>query len=513
MANQNKRTKRNLVHYAITAILVFILLSSALSFWNRHVTYDTRSIIDNAAQCKALTSSIQDQLLDKVELSVTAYMATGDPQKAAPLKTMAIKKDSIFDQLTTLLTSQHFDASDLIKIKTAVNDYIRQATAIVGLVTNHDSVAVKAGIASFQFSAQSLYETFSARMNKFENELEAHAHSDYEWSITDNAIIQIILIILSVPILIITSRRLKNEEKKNEELIKSLDESNREYFFHEIHSEEINAQSVIQKLIGNFKKAVQFVDEVSAGNYRNTKVLIPESSQHLNQKTLMGALVNMSAKLQAAEAEDQKRQWSANGLNQFYEVLRNNQGDFATLIDKSVSFLTKYLSSLQGALFIVERKEDQVYLELRGCYAYDRKKWIEKRIAVGEGMVGQVFLEKATVMLTELPPGYTSISSGLGEATPSCLLLVPFQFNEKIEAIFELSGFVKFEKHHIEFMEKAGELLASTLQYVRNNEEMQALLQQSKEQAESLRAQEEELRQNMEELEATNESIRRKEIF
>jgi hypothetical protein len=114
-------------------------------------------------------------------------------------------------------------------------------------------------------------------------------------------------------------------------------------------------------------------------------------------------------------------------------------------------------------------------------------------------------------MCAEIPNGYTSITSGLGDSTPSCLLIVPFPYNEEVEAIFEVAGFKKYGGHHIEFLKKAGEFLAAALQAAKNNNEMQELLRQSREQAEVLKAQEEEMRQNMEEPEATQEASRRGE--
>jgi hypothetical protein len=502
--------KKNLVHYSIRAILWFILLSSALSFWNRHVTYDTRAMIDEAEECKALAKSIQYQL-DQIDGSVMGFVVTKDPLRSKHLEKVKAKKDSIFHRLKEHLDNQGFDASDLSTVGSAMDRFIGDGLAIISASNSNDTLSLRTRIAAFRFTAQSAYLDFLNRLTQFEDELEQHARSDYEWSITDNAIIQIILILLSVPILIITSRTLKREVRKNEELIEALNESNRNYFYNDGKSEEISAQTVIEKLIANFKMSFQFVEDVSAGKYDKAGTLLDDSTRPLNERTLMGALVKMSGRIQAGELEDKKRQWSAAGLNQLNELVRKHQGNLTTLTDQSVSFLTKYLGALQGALFVVEHEGEKVFLELKGCYAYDRKKWVTKRVEVGDGLIGQVFLEGSANMLTELPQGYTSITSGLGDATPDCLVIVPFKFNDKIEAVFELSGFSKFGKYQIDFLEKAGELVASTLQSVRNQAEMQSLLNQAKEQAESLRAQEEELRQNMEELEATTESIRRRE--
>jgi hypothetical protein len=85
------------------------------------------------------------------------------------------------------------------------------------------------------------------------------------------------------------------------------------------------------------------------------------------------------------------------------------------------------------------------------------------------------------------------------------------KYNERVEAVLELASFVKFEPHEVEFLEKAGEVIASSIYATKTNERTTKLLKETQEQAEVLKAQEEELRQNMEEMQATQEDMRRRE--
>jgi putative methionine-R-sulfoxide reductase with GAF domain len=91
------------------------------------------------------------------------------------------------------------------------------------------------------------------------------------------------------------------------------------------------------------------------------------------------------------------------------------------------------------------------------------------------------------------------------------VIIVPMKYNERVEAVLELASFTKFETHEVEFLEKAGEVIASSIYATKTNERTSKLLQETQEQAEALRSQEEELRQNMEELQATQEDMRRRE--
>jgi PAS domain S-box-containing protein len=180
------------------------------------------------------------------------------------------------------------------------------------------------------------------------------------------------------------------------------------------------------------------------------------------------------------------------------------------LAGKIISHLVKYLEANQGGLFVVHGQKGQEEIELTACYAYGRKKYLHKTLAVGEGLVGQAVQEADTVYLTDVPDGYFNITSGLGEATPRAILIVPLKLNGQVYGVVELASFRPFEPYHIAFVEKLAESLASTISSVRINEQTQRLLEESQQQAEMLRAQEEEMRQNLEEIAATQEEMQRK---
>ena len=200
------------------------------------------------------------------------------------------------------------------------------------------------------------------------------------------------------------------------------------------------------------------------------------------------------------------------GLAQVGEILRVSTASTADLYDNIIKFVVKYTKSNQGGLFILnEENESDKFLELVSCYAFERKKYLTKKIGLGEGLVGQCYLEGEKIYLLEVPQEYITITSGLGGAAPNALLLVPLKINEKIFGVLELATFGKYESHEVELVEKLTESIASTISSVRVSESTRILLEKTQQQAEEMRAQEEEMRQNMEELEATQEEMRRKE--
>jgi len=237
-----------------------------------------------------------------------------------------------------------------------------------------------------------------------------------------------------------------------------------------------------------------------------------------NEDILGKALLNMRDSLiKATQAEDARKheeailQWTNQGLASFTEILRQTNDGMTALTDKIIKHLVRYLDAIQGGIF-VKNEDDRhnVHYELEAAFAYDRKKYLTKSYEEAEGLVGTCAAEMETIYLTEIPQDYIEITSGLGDANPNVLLLVPLKTEEIVLGVIEIASLKKFEKHQIEFVEKIAQNIAATIHSVRVNEKTKVLLEQSQQQAEIMAAQEEEMRQNMEELQATQEESARK---
>ena len=208
--------------------------------------------------------------------------------------------------------------------------------------------------------------------------------------------------------------------------------------------------------------------------------------------------------------EDDQRNWISEGIAKFGEILRQNDNDLNRLCYTIIISLVKYLDANQGGVFLIQESGvGERYFQQTAAYAYNRKKYANKRLAIGEGLIGTCALEKKTIYLTEVPDNYLVITSGLGKANPRCILIVPLIFNGEIHGVIEIASFRKLEKYEIEFVEKISENTASTLSGVKTNLRTSLLLKESREQAEILATQEEQMRQNMEELQATQEEAAR----
>jgi PAS domain S-box-containing protein len=259
------------------------------------------------------------------------------------------------------------------------------------------------------------------------------------------------------------------------------------------------------------QNTVKSIDEISKGNFENDSLNQIENNIIASKlAVLKDTLQKDKEVLEKTKKEEELRNWTANGLARFSDILRQDTHNIQELGYGIISNLVDYVQCNQGALYVLNEDEQQdVYFETVAAVAYDRKKLLNTKIALGEGLVGRCAYEKMTVYLKDIPEDYIKITSGLGTANPNNLLVIPCMLEGKVFGIIELASFKTLEPHEIAFIEKLGESIASTISTVRTNEKTNILLKASQEQSEELAAQEEELRQNLEEMETTQEDLKR----
>lgn len=270
--------------------------------------------------------------------------------------------------------------------------------------------------------------------------------------------------------------------------------------------DEINEMGMaLNTLSESLKTKVLFAEAIGKRSFSSE--FKPSSDQDL----LGISLINMRNNLNEYVELDQKRSWATQGLAKFADILRAQIGT-KELANRIISETVKYVQANQGALFLLHgEKTTEQYLELEACYAYDRKKYFEKKINLGEGLVGQCVLEKEHMLITEIPQNHIQITSGLGLATPNCLFIMPLKANEEVLGVIELASFSVLDQSQIDFLLKLSESIATTLAAAKTNETTQKLLYNAQLLTEQMKAQEEEIRQNMEELSASQEELLRKQ--
>jgi PAS domain S-box-containing protein len=254
----------------------------------------------------------------------------------------------------------------------------------------------------------------------------------------------------------------------------------------------------------------EFVSEMSKGNIDVNFPLTNDNDLYgIALNSLKKSLAIRKEEEEQRKNEDEIRNWTTNGIAMFNDILRMDNNNLEKLTLNIIRNIIQYLSANQGGFFLIEDDDDTKYLNLIASYAYNRQKFLKKRIDISEGLVGTCALEKKTILLKKIPEDYIEITSGLGGARPGCLLIVPLKKDEDVLGVLEVASFNDFKPHEVEFVEKIAESIASALVTVRLHLQTSLYLERFQQQTEEMKAQDEELRQNIEELQATHEQMER----
>jgi GAF domain-containing protein/HAMP domain-containing protein len=300
------------------------------------------------------------------------------------------------------------------------------------------------------------------------------------------------------------AKSLSDPMRKMQKEITMLSEGNFPKTTKKIYRDELGKiDAALNTLISNMKEVASFAENVGQSNYD-----YPFKARGQND-VLGHALLQMRDNLKKLANEEKERNWINSGAALFGEILRNNSNDIDKLAQVTIAELVKYLSANQGAFFIFDDKIKK--LRIVSAYAYGKYKYLEKNIDPGEGLIGQVFLEKEKMYLTEIPNDYSPIQSGLGFAKPRCILVMPLLVNNQVYGVIELASLDDFKPFEIALVESVSEDIAITLANIKQNEETKRLLQESIKATQQLRQQEEEMRQNFEELMATQDEMKKRQ--
>jgi len=224
------------------------------------------------------------------------------------------------------------------------------------------------------------------------------------------------------------------------------------------------------------------------------------------QKT---AIMQQNEQLHQQQEAEKERNWAREGLANLTDIMNSNRNELDKLAKNTISELANYVEAYQAGLFILNSEND-VYLELQFAYAYDQNSKKNKRIEIGEGLVGTCFKNKQTEIITNIPDNYLKISSGLGATSPKRLLLIPLIFDNKATGVIELSFLNELVDYKKNFIELAAEKIASQIITTKLAQKTTKLLEFSQKQSSQFKQQEEEARKQIEAKEMQIEELERK---
>ncbi|WP_394847609.1 HAMP domain-containing protein [Pendulispora brunnea] len=262
----------------------------------------------------------------------------------------------------------------------------------------------------------------------------------------------------------------------------------------------------VNQLAGKLTAQVRAIADVAVAvtNGDLTRSIAVEAQGEL---LLLKDTVNqMIGNLRETTQKNQEQDWLKTNLAKFGGMMQG-QKNLEAVSRLIMSELTPLVSAHHGAFFIAQQEEGESVLKLIASYAYKQRKSVSNRFSLGEGLVGQAALEKKSLLLTNVPHDYIVISSGLGEASPLNIIVLPVLFEGEVRAVLELASFRAFSQIHQIFLDQLSESIGVVLNMIVANMRTEELLLQSQGLTQELQSQSNELQSQQEELKKTNTEL------
>jgi HAMP domain-containing protein/CheY-like chemotaxis protein/signal transduction histidine kinase len=266
----------------------------------------------------------------------------------------------------------------------------------------------------------------------------------------------------------------------------------------------------VNGLAANLTNQVRAIAEVSTAVTKGdlTRSITVEALGEV--AALKDNINEMILNLKETTQKNTEQDWLKTNLARFTRMLQG-QRDMKTVAQMVLSELAPLVDAQQGVFYVNHSDNGQPAMKLLGGYAYNKRKNLANEFHAGEGLVGQCALEKERILVTNVPANYVHISSGLGEAAPNNIVVLPVLFEGEAKAVIELSTFHSFSDTHLTFLDQLTESIGIVLNTIEANTRTEDLLLQSQSLAGELQSQQDELKKTNEQLEEQAESLRESE--
>ncbi|HSE08128.1 MAG TPA: HAMP domain-containing protein [Nocardioidaceae bacterium] len=287
---------------------------------------------------------------------------------------------------------------------------------------------------------------------------------------------------------------------------------------------KLGGQAEVADVSGTWRKLTENVNQLASTLTTQLRA-IAEVSTAVTQGDL-SQQITVEAEGEVAELKDNLNQMIDNlrettRANQEQDWLKTNLARFTghmqggrDLLDVTrliVSELTPLVGAAQGSFFLNDTAPDGPgSLRRIASYGYRRRKQVPDRFAFGDGLVGQAAVEKKPVLVNGAPPDYLRVTSGLGEAPPITLMILPVVFEDQVLGVVELASFSPFSTVHMQFLEQLMEIIGVSLNAIIASSRTQELLVESQRLASELQIKSEELQTQQGELQQTNAELEEK---
>lgn len=249
---------------------------------------------------------------------------------------------------------------------------------------------------------------------------------------------------------------------------------------------------------------VELIKQITEGK-------LEEFYPYQNNDIMGRHLLAMRDNLIELKEKDEIQKWVSSGLASISDLLLTVDR-LDRLSNKVMRELVTFMHCYQGGLFLYNDDDPKApYLELASAYAFNKRQQLDRRVELGEGMVGEVAIRKKTEFIEDIPENFEPISSGLGDSPPKSILIVPLKVKDELIGVIEVSSFKNFQKHEIEFLNQVSESIAVTILSLKSRIKTDKLLEESQKYNDQLISKENALKEQMAEVEEAQMQMKAKQ--
>ncbi|MFQ3561960.1 HAMP domain-containing protein [Streptomyces gramineus] len=265
----------------------------------------------------------------------------------------------------------------------------------------------------------------------------------------------------------------------------------------------------VNELAGNLTRQVRAIAEVTsavAEGDLTRSITVVASGEVADLKDNINSMVES---LRETTRANQEQDWLKTNLARISGLMQGHR-DLPVVAELIMDELTPLVSAQYGAFYLAEDTERGHELRLVGSYGYPDDTERPTRIPVGRSLVGQAARNRRIINVEELPEGYVTISSGLGQAVPSALVVLPIVVEEQVLGVIELASLARFTQIHQDFLTQLVPTVGVNLNTIVANARTDELLGESQRLTSELQARSEELQVQQDELQRSNAELEEK---
>ncbi|KQX01947.1 histidine kinase [Massilia sp. Root418] len=265
----------------------------------------------------------------------------------------------------------------------------------------------------------------------------------------------------------------------------------------------------VNQLAANLTNQVRAIAEVATAVTRGDLSRSIQVEARGEVSYLKDNINEMIRNLKETTQKNAQQDWLKTNLARFTRLLQG-QRDLQAVTKLILSELAPLVSAHHGVFYMMDSQESDARLRMIASYGYRSSRKLPTSFLPGEGLVGQCALEKVRIWLTDVPRDYIVVSSGLGAAPPTNIVVLPILFEQQVKAVIEIASLDRFTETHLSFLDQLMESIGVVLNTIEANSRTESLLTQSQSLAQELQQTNQELAEKARLLSEQNIEVERK---